>query len=119
MLTFAALTVCKLLGSMRYERTFLIIIIKNTQKTTNTNQPKVATFRLETASVRGRNLCRNCFSKKKKSVQSQSTNAVSWCHSSKISGAGSDYTSSGFGPKRINMDSTTESKMDENTAKSR
>lgn len=75
MLTFAALTVCKLLGSMRYERTFLIIMIKKTQKTTNTNQPKVATFRLETASVRGRNLCRNCFSKKKKSVQSQSTNA--------------------------------------------
>jgi len=52
MLTFAALTVCKQLGSVSYRRTFLIIIIK---KRNNYNQN---VNRLKIAAVRTRNLCR-------------------------------------------------------------
>ena len=96
-LTFAALTVCKQQGLISCERTHTIFLKKGKK-----SRQKETT---------------NSHSKKKKSGRAYFSNIVNRCDSSKISGAGSIYTSCGSGPRGEGRDSTTESKTVENTTK--
>lgn len=81
-LTLIALTVCKQQSLISCERTYLI---KKKKKEPRQQEST------------------NCCSRKKKSVQAQFSDVVNWCDSSKINGAGSNYTSCGSGPKRVGM----------------